>query len=584
MCWIKALLFFSLGAVGLVVLGACGPTPEPVVFQETDAGTGMVVAVENAMATTAEPSKPGPSDVVLTQTPPAEPERAGLWYPLAGDPKSLDQHADNTDREDLIIGQCIEGLFEYRSDGSIAPAGATGYEISDDGRVYTIKLREDAVWSDGEPVVAQHYVDGVIYILEWEGEFWYLNAIEGAAAYDTGEASDPATVGVRAMDDYTLEIRLAEPVAHFAALLPFLTFYPRRLDVTETHGDQWMEPGNYVSNGAYLLDEWVHGEKVVLVKNPDYWNADQVTIEQITFYHFPDPLASYENDELHVLAIEGLWDEETIEHIQADPVLSREVRTVPQAFVRYVGLNTLRPPTDDVRVRKALALAVDHEAFKEVALVQGWLPASCIIPPTIMGHQPYGTCGYTHDPEQARALLAEAGYPDGQGFPTLHLWSHQSDWNEGANRVLVAKWQETLGITTEVHNVDWDTLSDYWLGCSESPEALAACELNAYQFNWMMDYGDPQNILELVFDPDSWYHITGWQSARFEELLALAETEYDPAQREAYFMEADRILVEEQVAVLPIMYMQDLVLIKEGISFEYQPFVGPPLFKYWTLP
>jgi oligopeptide transport system substrate-binding protein len=338
-----------------------------------------------------------------------------------------------------------------------------------------------------------------------------------------------------------------------------------------------------VCNSAYLIDDWVRGDRVVLVKNPDYWNADQVAIERLTLVQVPDPVASYQKDELHVISAGIKWREEA-ERIFADPVLSQQFFVTPYPGLQYIGLNTVRPPTDDVRVRKALALAFDKEAFlDEIMWSEAWQPTSCVIPPSVMGHQPRGSCGHQYDPEGARALLAEAGYPDGKGFPTLHLWVWWESSAEDALRIVAAQWEETLGITTEVHTIDWETYWDYLDDCRVNREALAACELNSYSEAWYMDYGDPHFLLDVVFAPDSTWQYTGWENERYEELLALALAELDTAQRVEHYKEADKILVEEQAVVIPLLYIQQPVLAKDGVAYEFPPFGAEP-FKRWALP
>ncbi|MCK4451761.1 MAG: peptide ABC transporter substrate-binding protein, partial [Anaerolineae bacterium] len=368
-------------------------------------------------------------EVLVTATPipptpvPPKVQLEGLWYPLGTEPPTLDIQLATDTTSHLIIHQCIEGLFEYRGDGSIQPMGATGFTVSDDGLVYTIKLREDAVWSDGVPVTAQHYEDGVVRLMlpETAAEYaWLMYDIEGAEEFNTGEIDDPELLGVKAVDDYTFEVTLKAPTPYFETVLPFSTFYPVRLDLVEQYGDLWTEPGNYVSNGAYLLDYWDHEAEVGLVKNPTYWNAGNVKIEKITFPIIVEKatsLALYENDETHTSGEAG-YPSEDMPRILADPVLSKELRILPRPGVYYVGLNVLAPPTDNVLVRKALASAIDRKAIIENVLNTPWrTPLSCTTPPRILGYQEWGTCGYTFNPEQAQAYLAEAGYPDGEGFP-----------------------------------------------------------------------------------------------------------------------------------------------------------------------
>ncbi|MGC9332582.1 MAG: peptide ABC transporter substrate-binding protein, partial [Anaerolineae bacterium] len=458
------------------------------------------------------------------------------------------------------------------------------------GLVYTISLREDAMWSDGVPVVAQHYEDGVIRLLEPEtaAEYaWLMYDVEGAEAFNTGETDDPETVGVKAIDDYTLEVTLAAPTSYFETILPFSTFYPVRLDIIEEYGDQWTEPGNYVSSGAYLLEEWEHEAELVLVKNPDYWDAENVAIEKITIPIIQEDatwLALYENNEVHV----GALPSEEIPRILEDPVLSEELRILPRPGVYYVGLNTLRAPTDNVLYRKALAAAIDRNAIIENVVQRPWLSdLTCTTPPNILGYQEPGACGYDFDPEQAMAFLeeymAEEGYESAADIPILSFWFNRADYNEDVIEAAAAMWEQNLGITVELRTNEWAVYLDFLDACNTSKEDLAACEFNAYRMGWVMDYGDPQNQLQVVFAPDSTFQYTGWESERFDELMDLAGTSFDTDEREQLYMEADKILCEDEVAIIPIHGYELNTLVKTGVTFEYPPFGSPPLY-HWELP
>jgi oligopeptide transport system substrate-binding protein len=573
--------------IGSVLLAGCAqPTPE-VIREEVEVEVTRVVEVEGEKTTemvvvtaTPEPEEPAPAPVELE----------GLWYPLTTEPPTLDIQLATDTTSHLIIHQCIDGLFEYRGDGSIEPRGATGYEISDDGLVYTISLREDAMWSDGVPVTAQHYEDGVIRLLKPEtaAEYaWLMYDVEGAEAFNTGETDDPETVGVKAVDDYTLEVTLSAPTSYFETVLPFSTFYPVRLDVIEEHGDQWTEPGNYVSSGAYLLDAWEHEAEVVLVKNPDYWDADNVSIEKITLPIIQESateLALYENGELHVSG----YPSEEVPRILADPDLSQQLRSLPRPGVYYVGLNVLREPTDNVLFRKALASAIDRKSIIENVVQRPWLtPLSCTTPPRILGHQEWGTCGYTFDPEQAMAYLeeymAEAGYASVDEIPIVSFWFNRADYNEDVIEAAAAMWEENLGVTVELRTNEWAVYLDFLDQCNTTKEDLAACEFNAYRMGWVMDYGDPQNQLEVVFAPASTFQYTGWENERFDELMDLAGASFDADEREALYMEADMILCEEEVAIIPIHGYERNTLVKDGVTFEFPPFGSPPLY-HWELP
>jgi oligopeptide transport system substrate-binding protein len=585
---------FTILAVVIVimalVLAACGPAAEPEVIRETSVVVETVIVEKEGETVIEEVTKvvEVAKEVVVTATPQPEPPREeleGLWYPLSTEPPTLDIQVAGDTTSWLVINQCIEGLFEYRGDGSVEPTGATGYEVSDDGLVYTIHLREDAVWSDGVPVVAQHYVDGVVRLLDPDtaaGYAWLMYPIKGAEALNTEEGVDPATVGIRAVDDYTLEVTLREPTAYFEMVLPFGTFSPVRLDIIQEFGDQWTEPGNYLCNGPYLLESWEHEAEVTLVKNPTYWNADSVSIGKITLPIIGEDttsLALYETDQLHV----SRYPSEDVPRILADPVLSQELVVLPRPGVFYLGLNTLRPPTDDPLVRKALASAIDRKTIVDKVLQRPWVaPLSCTTPPKILGHQEWGTCGHTFDPERARATLAEAGYPDGEGFPLLVVWHTRTGSVPDVLEAIAAMWEEHLGISVELRTNEWAVYLDFLDACNASKEDLAACELSVSWMGWVMDYGDPQNQLEVVFAPDSPMQGTGWENERYEELMELARSETDTAQRAAYYMEADKILCEDEAAIIPLMGAARSTMVKTGVVYEFPPF-GGPYFKHWEL-
>ncbi len=589
----KWMTLIALAAIVAMVLPACAPpaTPE-VIIKEVPVEKKVVetVVVEKEVPIEKEVVKEVP--VVVTATPipptpvPPKVQLEGLWYTLGTEPPTLDIQLATDTTSHLIIHSCIDGLFEYRGDGSIEPRGATGYTISDDGLVYTITLRKDAVWSDGVPVIAQHYVDGVVRLMlpETAAEYaWLMYDIEGGEEFNTGEIDDPELLGVKALDDYTFEVTLKAPTPYFETVLPFSTFYPVRLDLIEKYGDLWTEPGNYVSNGAYLLDYWEHEAEVGLVKNPTYWDADNVKIEKITFPIIVEKatsLALYENDETHTTG-EGSYPSEDMPRILEDPVLSKELRVLPRPGVYYVGLNTLSPPTDNVLVRKALASAIDRRAIIDNVENMPWLTdLCCTTPPRILGHQECGTCGYEFNPEQAQAYLAEAGYPGGEGFPVLRVWFNRG--NEDILEAVAAMWTENLNINVELRVNEWAVYLDYLDQCNNSKEELAACEFNAYRMGWVMDYGDPQNQLEVVFAPGSTFQYTGWSSERFDELMDLAGSSFDTNEREAYYFEADKILCEDEVAIIPIQGYERNILVKEGVNFEFPPFGSPPLY-HWSL-
>jgi ABC-type transport system substrate-binding protein len=210
----------------------------------------------------------------------------------------------------------------------------------------------------------------------------------------------------------------------------------------------------------------------------------------------------------------------------------------------------------------------------------------CTTPPKILGYQECGTCGYDFNPEKAQEYLneylAEMGYASVDEVPVVRFWFNRADYNEDVIEAVASMWEANLGISVELRTNEWAVYLDYLDQCNNSKEELAACEFNAYRMGWVMDYGDPQNQLEVVFAPGSTFQYTGWENERFDELMELAGTSFDTAEREAYYKEADKILCEDAVSVIPIHGYERNTLVKTDVTFEFPPF-GAPNFAYWEL-
>jgi len=380
-----------------------------------------------------------------------------LRFVIGTEPPTLDVNTSTDTTSHLIQHQIMDSLYEYDGEGRIQPAGAVSYEVSDDGLVYTIKLREDAMWSDGEPVTAQHYVDGITRLLEpaTAAEYaWLMYVVQGAEAFNTGESDDPSTLGLRAVDDYTLEITLEKAASYFDSILAFSTTYPVRMDVIDEYGDLWAEPGNFVGNGAYLLTEWAHNDYVIVEKNPDYWGADDVTIEKVEFpiiIEDATALAAYERGELDV----GAYPSEELPRLLEETPDHIKVLVRPGPY--YIGLNFLRPPTDNLNMRKALSSSINKRAILDSVLEMPWRNVACgVIPPNIPGYQGCGEVGYEFDVDAAlgylEAAMGEMGIDDPADI-TVNLWYNRG--NEDVLDAVAEQWETNLGINVNVAIMEW---------------------------------------------------------------------------------------------------------------------------------
>ena len=560
-----------------------------------------VLALVVGACTTATPAAP-PVEAPPGEAPPEEapPEEAPpeapmaldtLRFTLSGEPATLDVNLATDTTSHAVMNQLMTSFYDYRPDGSIVPAGATEYTVSADGRSYTLSLRGDALWSDGEPVTAQHFVDGMIRLADpaTAAEYaWLMYFIDGLEGFNTGETDDPSTVGIRAVDDLTLEITLTEPLAFFPSILAFFTTYPVRLDVIAQHGDSWTEAGNFVGNGAYTLSEWEHEDHLLLEKNELFFGADNVAIQSIFYPIISEAatsLAAYENDEVDVSG----YPSEELPRILEDPVLSQEFHRTPRPGTYFIGLNTLRAPTDNVNMRIALAKSVDRRSILDNVLNMPWREvAQATIPPGIPAFQ--GTAvGYDYDPEGAvealNAYMAEAGIEDASDI-VVWIWFNRG--NEDTIEAVGAQWSDNLGITVNFQNREWATYLSVLDECNNTPENLASCEFNGYRLGWVMDYGDANNMVNEVWAPNSPFNYTGYASgtpaisAEITDLLAQGLAATDSAARIAIYEEVDRLLVEDAVVVVPIFHYDRTAMIKSYVSFEYPPF-GQAYFKDWGL-
>ena len=595
---LRSALLTALFFATLLLAGCAGRPPETVEKVVTVEVTVPVVQTRVVIATRQVEVE---RTVVVTATPEPTPAYVSkinasadtLVYPLSGEPITLDPQAASDEISGLVVQQLYEGLFNLRGDGQIVPAAATGYQVSADGRVYTVTLRAGMTWSDGQPVTAQQYVDGVCRLLDPSvgNAYYYLLSdvaqIVGAGDYASGDVADCEAVGVKAVDERTLEFTLKEEASFFPKIMAFHTFLPARLDLVSAHPDTWTESENFVGNGPYLLTEHVSHDHLTLTRNPDYWNAAEVGVGRIEFEVVPDlaeQLRLYEQGDLQVAGFPA----EATARIQADPAFNRELHVLVQPGTSYLGLNTQTGPTQDVNFRRAIASAIDRQTLITDVLKQPWhVPAQVIIPPDIPGYQGDDpSVGYPYDPEKARAYLAEAGYDDNNPPPPVDLWFNR----EGNNPLLfraIGKMLEEVGIPVRLVSSSWDVYLASLDDCNKPNRADATktpgeCTYNLYRMGWVMDYADPSSILDVVFSPKSAFQYTGWQSEEYEKLLSEALAEQDKAARTELYRQAERILLNDAVIVVPLMHYDRTVLIKDGVTFDYPP-LGAPNLQYWKV-
>lgn len=473
-------------------------------------------------------------------------EEAGILRVGNGpEPKSLDAHLSTGIGAMQIQFALWEGLVRPERDSlRPRPAVAASWEASADGREYRFILREEAVWSDGAAVTAADFVAGWRRALHPERTTPYaemLYVLENAEAYHSGEVGGES-LGVRAVGRKELEVRLARPVPYFLSLLLHPVWFPIPAHVAMAGGamaggaaGSWTRPESFVGNGAFRLVRHLPNQLVEVVRNERYREAEEVALEGIRFYAFSEPAA----EERAFLA--GQLD--VTDALPAGRVAYYEERhpewlvVEPYLGTYYLLLNTREGPLADVRVRRALALALDREMLVESLLGAGQQAAGGFVPPGIAG---YGE-GFPveRDVAGARRLLREAGYGEGSAFPELEYLFNTSESHKRIAEAIQEMWRVELGISVQLTNQEWKT----YLQRREQGDFEVARAV------WIGDYVEPSTFLDL-WRGENW---SGWRSERYDALLREAQTEPDRKRRYELYAEAERLLLGEQV-IIPLYH------------------------------
>jgi len=447
-----------------------------------------------------------------------------------------------------IITHLFSGLVEQTPEMDIVPDGARAWEVLEGGRKYVFHLRNDVRWSDGVSVTARDYEFAFKRILDPRldsGVTTYLEDIREARAFHAGEVPNADEVGVKAVDDLTLVVDLERPAGYFLRLMALL--YPVPRHAVEKYGEAWTEPGNIVTNGPFRLESWQPAERLVVVRNPEYHgrfpgNLQRVELTLESTMNCPAMLGRYEADEEDVLELPP---------VEMDLVRYRhpgEYFQAPSAGIGFLLFDMTRAPFDDPRVRRAFGHALDRETLADVALRGYYSPAlGGMIPPGVPGHSP--NVGLPFDAEQARRLLAEAGYPGGRGFPETEF--SYAVYSFGTAGFFQTQWRENLGVEVKLKELPW---REYTLSVREPPTSVFAV-------GWAADYPDPDNILRLGLRAYRTVH----PGEAFLSLVEKAGQSTHQEQRMAIYQEADRILVE-QALVVPLFYNRYNFLLKPWVK------------------
>lgn len=486
--------------------------------------------------------------------------RADIVILNGGEPESVDPHIVTGQLDGRVSAAMFEGLLQFDPrTGDPIPGIAERYQRSPDGLVYTFYLRSNATWSTGEPITARDFVWSWQRVLapataaDYAGQLFY---IRNAEAYCTGK-TNPATgqrysakdVAVEAFDDRTLRVELVAPTPFFPDLCASrpLAVVPKKC--IEKHGDRWVRAPDAAFSGAFTLEFWRVNDRIRLRKNPRYWNAAEVQIETLDFLPHHDPafcLNTFLSGDADIILDKRRVPAQLLDVLRTNSC-AHPFDYLGTFFYRY---NVTRPPFNDARVRKALAMAVDRRRIVERITRGGEIRATHLTPPGIPGYEPPQGVGY--DPEGGRELLREAGYGGGKGFPLFRFLVPNQAQPQQIAIELQEMWQEELGVRMEIQPLEWKVFL----------HEQSRRNYDVAYSSWIGDYKDPNTFLDL-FMSNNGNNRTGWSDSAYDSLMREANAQLDPKKRAELLRGAETILVRDEVPIVPLYF-------EKGILF-YRP-------------
>ncbi|MEG0385184.1 MAG: peptide ABC transporter substrate-binding protein [Solibacillus sp.] len=520
-----------------IVLAACGGDDS----KDEDASSEGTTTDKGTESTTEKPSEPKEINLLFGSEPPS------LHPGLATDTTSS-----------TMIQNIFEGLMSMEN-GEATVAAAESYEISDDLLTYTFKLR-DAKWSNGDPVTAEDFAYSWKWVLDPANLSEYasiLYPIKGAEAFHggTGSADD---LGIKVVDEKTIEVTLEVPTPYFLELTAFKTMYPFHKGTQEANANWFTEADAIVSNGAYDLTEWVHNGNIVLTKSDTYWDSSNVKIDTVNIEIVESEgsqMAKYDAGEIDFLGTNfGTISLDAIDRLKSDGSLN----VAPYSGIYWYKLNTTDKIMSNVNIRKALALSIDRAGLIQNITKGEQQPALGIVPNAVEG---FGDdSGYFKDAdyEEAKKFL-EAGLKElGLASPAdleIKVSHNTSEAHAAIAQFIQQGWTSQLGIKVKLDNSEWQVYLD----------KLSNLDYQVGRMGWIADYNDAYTFLEMYNTASNGNNDTGWENADYTALLKQSVIEKDPAKRTAILLEAEAIMMNE-MPVAPIYYYTNLYINQDYVT------------------
>lgn len=503
-----------------------------------------------------------------------------LTVNVGTEPDSIDPALNTTVDGGIYIQHVFEGLTKLDKNGKIVNGQAKKIDVSKDGLTYTATLRDDIKWSDGKSVTAQDFVYAWQRVVspKTASEYSYMfdPIVNGTAIY-TGKDKDLNSLGVTAKDDKTLVIKLNAPCAYFLQLLSRPMFYPVRKDIVENNSKWTQDPKTYIGNGPYKMTAWSHKESITDVKSDTYYDKSEVTVNQIKFMLMDDDSAieaAYQNGELqfadsYPVAEQDKWSK------------TKDYHNMAQLGNYYVAFNTKKAPFNNPKVRKALALAIDRNYIVKNITKQGQIPAAAMVSTGVTdadSSKQFRAVGgdyfsvkdtdYEKNVAEAKKLLAEAGYPNGKGFPTFEYSFNNNSTHKAIAEALQNMWKQELGVNCTLAAQEWAVFVDN----------RQKGNYDTARDGWLADYNDPVSFLDM-FMTNAGNNDSHWSNKQFDALIQKAKSTGDETVRMKAMHDAENILMSEMPAS-PIYFYTDVYLLNTNITNVVTTPLGDKLFTY----
>lgn len=494
-------------------------------------------------------------------------------FTLASEPPSLDPALMTDAQSSIVAAGLYEGLTRLNTKGEPENAIAKDLKPSEDGKTYTITLRDDVKWSNGDPVTAHDFEYAWKRSLnpETASEYAYmLFYLENGEKYNAGEASVD-DVGVKATGDYTLEVKLYTPAPYFPSLLAHYTYLPVHQATVESNEAWAAEQKTIVSNGPFLLKEWAHADKLVLTKNPDYYNKDAINFDTVTISLVEDENTVYQLFETDKIDWIGAQAGSVPTDMTKQLIEEKKAEVTSVASTYYYLFNTEKVPFSNVKVRKAFSMAIDRQSLIDNVAQANQQPAYGLVPPSIAGSEgkmfrdSYPDTFFKENVEEAKTLLAEGLAEEGMtALPEVTLLYNTSEGHKKLAEAVVDMWRKTLGVEVKLANQEWGTFL----------ETRKAGQFDIARSGWGADINHPINFTYDLIHSKSGNNDGRYNNPAVDKLLNDSLVAESPEKTVEMLAEAEKIAIQDDMAVLPAYYYTTVTMVKPGIENVVSDYAG----------